>query len=169
QQGGKARLDAQCLTLRAPLAWDVIIPLAQLLADRLLFAVHARRQQAAGRAQGTRARQHHPETPQCQHGGLGLAQLGQMCFDSREPLVETGLAKHGFPPRGCGFCNFPQLAARREAMSLLKKPPLVSPGTPAPAQPGLERRLALGVALAATKGTSAPEVGQTYARARVLC
>jgi hypothetical protein len=61
-----------------------------------------------------------------------------MCFDSREPLVETGLAKHGFPPCGCGFCNFPQPATRREAMSLLKKPPLMRRGVP----PQLFRRAA---------------------------
>src|SRR2546426_4983529 len=54
--------------------------------------------------------------------------MGQMLHDSCKPLVETSLAKHGFPPLWCGFCNFPQYAARREAMSLFKKPPLMSRG-----------------------------------------
>src|SRR5713101_6343974 len=43
--------------------------------------------------------------------------MGQMCFDSPEPLVETGLAKHGFPPCGCGSSHTPQYAARREVIS----------------------------------------------------
>src|SRR5262249_43614038 len=58
----------------------------------------------------------------------GLAQLGQMCCDSTKPLVETGLAKHSFPPCGCGLLRIPQYAARREAMSHVKNPPLMSPG-----------------------------------------
>jgi predicted ATPase/class 3 adenylate cyclase len=43
------------------------------------------------------------------------------------------------------------------------------PETPARSQQELDLQLALGVALAATKGTGAREVEQTYARARVLC
>jgi hypothetical protein len=44
-------------------------------------------------------------------------------------LVETGLAKHGFPPFGCGSSHTPQYAARREVHHLLfKKPPLVRGG-----------------------------------------
>jgi predicted ATPase len=43
------------------------------------------------------------------------------------------------------------------------------PETPARAQQELDLQMALGVALAATKGFAAPEVEQTYARARVLC
>jgi predicted ATPase len=43
------------------------------------------------------------------------------------------------------------------------------PDTPARAQQELDLRLALGPALMATKGFAAPEVEQTYARARVLC
>jgi class 3 adenylate cyclase/predicted ATPase len=43
------------------------------------------------------------------------------------------------------------------------------PETPARAQQELEIQTALGPALMATKGQAAPEVEQTYARARVLC
>jgi predicted ATPase len=43
------------------------------------------------------------------------------------------------------------------------------PDTPARAQQELELQLALGPALMATKGQAAPEVEQTYARARALC
>src|SRR5262249_30825116 len=52
-----------------------------------------------------------------------------MLHDSRPPLVETGLAKHGFPPCGCGSLHTPHYAVRREVNHLLfKKPPLVRPG-----------------------------------------
>ena len=43
------------------------------------------------------------------------------------------------------------------------------PETPARAQQELDFQLALGPALMATKGPGAPEVDQTYARARALC
>jgi predicted ATPase len=43
------------------------------------------------------------------------------------------------------------------------------PETPARAQQELDLQIALGPALSATKGPAAPEVEQTYARARVLC
>ena len=43
------------------------------------------------------------------------------------------------------------------------------PETPARAQQELDLQIALAPALAATRGTSAPEVEQTYARARALC
>ena len=43
------------------------------------------------------------------------------------------------------------------------------PETPARVQQELDLQLALGPALIATKGQSAPEVGQTYARVSVLC
>jgi predicted ATPase len=43
------------------------------------------------------------------------------------------------------------------------------PETPARAQQELDLQLALGPALIATRGNAAPEVEQTYARARVLC
>src|SRR5262249_16202186 len=43
------------------------------------------------------------------------------------------------------------------------------PQTPARAQQELDFQLALGPALMATKGPGAPEVDQTYARARALC
>jgi predicted ATPase len=43
------------------------------------------------------------------------------------------------------------------------------PETPARAQQELDLQLALGPALIATKGGAAPEVEQTYARARALC
>jgi predicted ATPase len=43
------------------------------------------------------------------------------------------------------------------------------PDTPVRAQQELELQIALGPALMATKGQAAPEVEQTYARARALC
>jgi predicted ATPase len=43
------------------------------------------------------------------------------------------------------------------------------PDTPARAQQELDLQLALGLAFIATKGSAAPEVQQTYARARALC
>ena len=43
------------------------------------------------------------------------------------------------------------------------------PETPARNHQELNLQTALGAALAATKGTAAPEVEQTYARARALC
>jgi predicted ATPase len=43
------------------------------------------------------------------------------------------------------------------------------PDTPARAQQELDLQIALGPALVATKGMAAPEVEQTYARARALC
>jgi predicted ATPase len=43
------------------------------------------------------------------------------------------------------------------------------PKLPARAQQEIDLQLALGQALSATKGYAAPEVGQTYARARELC
>ena len=50
-----------------------------------------------------------------------------MLHDRCPPFVESGLAKHGFPPCGCGSSHTPHYAARREVHHLLfKKPPLVS-------------------------------------------
>src|SRR5262249_13064513 len=95
----------------------VVIPFAQLLTYRLLFTLHPGCQQATDGTQGTRARQYHPEAPQGQHGGLGLAQMGQMLHDSRPPLVETSLAKHGFPPGGCWLLHIAQYAVGREVIS----------------------------------------------------
>src|SRR5262249_49800469 len=43
------------------------------------------------------------------------------------------------------------------------------PETPVRAQQELDLQLALGLALGATKGTTAPEVEQIYIRARALC
>src|SRR2546427_9518490 len=41
-----------------------------------------------------------------------------MLHDCCQPLVETGLAKHGFPPcRGCGLSHTPQYAVGREVPS----------------------------------------------------
>ena len=40
-----------------------------------------------------------------------------MLHDRRQPLVVTGLTKHGFPPHGCGFVPTPQYAVRREGRS----------------------------------------------------
>jgi predicted ATPase len=45
----------------------------------------------------------------------------------------------------------------------------ILPETPARAQQELDLQLALGSALMATKGTAAPEVEQSHARARALC
>jgi len=124
QRDRKTGLDVQDLTLGAALARGVVIPFAQLLPYGLLLALHPLGQQVTHRGQGPRAGQHHPEAPQGQHGRLGLAQRRQMVHDRRQPLVETGLAKHDFPPYGCGSLHTPQYAVRREANHLLfKKPP----------------------------------------------
>src|SRR5262249_8506114 len=77
--------------------------------------------------------QHHPEAPQREHRGLGLAQRRQMVPDGGEPLVETSLAKHHFPPCGCGASHTPQYAVRRAINHLpFKKPSLVSRRPPPP-------------------------------------
>ena len=103
QQGRKAGFDTQCLALGPPFAWGVIVPCTQLLAHRLLFALHALGQQLTDRGQGARAGQPHAHAPQGHYRGLGLAQRGQMRHESRLPLVNTGLAMQGFPPWHCGF------------------------------------------------------------------
>ena len=51
--------------------------------------MHPLGQQVTDGSQGTRAGQHHPDAPQGQHRGLGLAQMGQMMHDGYLPLVET--------------------------------------------------------------------------------
>ena len=53
----------------------------------------------------------------------------------------------------------------RRGLALL----IALPETPERAQQELDLQLALGPALMATKGSAAPEVEQTYARARMLC
>jgi predicted ATPase len=45
----------------------------------------------------------------------------------------------------------------------------ILPETPTLAQQELDLQIALGSALMATKGVTAPEVEQTYTRARALC
>src|SRR5438132_3278214 len=40
-----------------------------------------------------------------------------MVHDRCPPLVESGLAKHGFPPVGCGSVHTPQSAGGREVAS----------------------------------------------------
>src|SRR5215468_7240107 len=45
--------------------------------------------------------------------------MRQMLHDGRPPLVETGLAKHAFPPYGCGSLHTPQYVVRREGNHLL--------------------------------------------------
>ena len=137
QQGCKASLDAQGLTLGTPFALGVIVPCAQLLAHRLPVALHPLSQQVTHRGQGTRVDQHHAEAPQRQHGGLGLAEMGQMVHDRCPPLVEPGLAQHGFPPYGCGSLHTAQYVVRREVHHLLfKKPrPVVGGACEPPGRP----------------------------------
>jgi DNA-binding winged helix-turn-helix (wHTH) protein/predicted ATPase len=68
--------------------------------------------------------------------------------------------------------NATRRSAHREAIALLTQGLALLaqlPETPARAQQELDLQLALGPALMATKGQSAPEVEQTYARARQLC
>jgi predicted ATPase len=57
------------------------------------------------------------------------------------------------------------IAYIRRGLELLES----QPDTPARAQQELDLQLALGPALMAANGWAAPEVEQTYARARVLC
>ena len=116
-QGRTAGLDVECLALGAPLPRGVVIPCAPLLPPGLLRAPQPLGQQVTHRGQGTRAGQPHPKAPPGPHGGLGLAQIGQLLPARRPPWVATGLANHGFPPCGCGSLHTPQSAARRAVIS----------------------------------------------------
>src|SRR5262249_53673312 len=57
------------------------------------------------------------------------------------------------------------LAHLRQGLALLQ----TLPETPERTQQALSLHIALGVSLLATKGSAAPEVGETYTRARQLC
>src|SRR5205807_581148 len=76
--------------------------LAQLLAHGGLFAAQPRRQKRTDGGQRTGARQHHPQAPQGQDGGLRFAQVGQVGLDDRRPFGDTGVARHRDPPWGDG-------------------------------------------------------------------
>jgi predicted ATPase len=99
-------------------------------------------------------------------------------------IVETQpeLVAHHYIEAGCGAQAIPywqwagQQALQRSAnleavrhltIGLELLAPL--PDTPERAQQELDLQIALGPALMATKGPAAPEVEQTYARARALC
>jgi predicted ATPase len=86
--------------------------------------------------------------------------------------TEAGLTEQAIPYWQRAGQQALQRSANPEAVQhLTKSLALLAtlPETPARAQQELDLQLALGPALSATKGTAAPDVEQTYARARALC
>jgi DNA-binding winged helix-turn-helix (wHTH) protein/predicted ATPase len=113
------------------------------------------------------------------HRAIGTRLEGAYGVQAGERAAE--LARHF--ERGCELAravhylrqagtNALRRSAHREAVALLTQGLALLaqiPETPARAQQELALQIALGPALIATKGTAAPEVEQTYARARALC
>jgi predicted ATPase len=86
--------------------------------------------------------------------------------------TEAGLAEQAIPYWQRAGEHAAQRSAHLEAVRHLTKGLellTILPESPARAQQELDLRLALGPALMATLGMGAPEVKQTYARARALC
>jgi class 3 adenylate cyclase/predicted ATPase len=86
--------------------------------------------------------------------------------------TEAGLTEQAIPYWQRAGQQAMQRSAHPEAISHLTKGLALLatlPETPARAQQELDVLIALGPALMATKGFAAPEVEQTYARARALC
>ncbi len=129
---GPVRFHEQPRLLRALCHLQEVVGKCMGAADRLPLTLHAGRPQTTDGGQGTRAGQDHPEVPQRQRGGLGLAHMGQMVHDRCQPWVEPCLAKHGFPPCGCGSLHTPQSAVGREVTSpaFQKTSPCKSPLPP---------------------------------------
>jgi predicted ATPase len=102
-------------------------------------------------------------------------------YGARAPELAAELAEHFVRGRNAEQAvHYLQLAgaqavqrsAHREALQHLTRGLellAMLPETPARTQQELNLQLALGQALSATKGIAAPEVEQTYARARALC
>jgi class 3 adenylate cyclase/tetratricopeptide (TPR) repeat protein len=86
--------------------------------------------------------------------------------------TEAGLGTHALPYWQRAGERAVQRSANTEAITHLTKALQLlktQPDTPERLQQELTLQLALGTPLMATKGYSAPEVGQAYARARELC
>jgi hypothetical protein len=131
QPGRQTRLHSQGLAFGTALVPHVVIPLAPLLAYGLLLAVHPSRQQTTDGRQRAGPRPHQPQALQRHHTMLGLAHMRHMRHDRCPPWVETGLAKHGFPPRGCRALHTPQYAGWREVtVSDFQKPSPCMPPFP---------------------------------------
>src|SRR2546429_60424 len=107
QQGQKAGLDAEGAAVRPAFGRSFVAELAQLLAHGILFAAQPRGQERTDGGQGTRACQDHAQTPQRQHRGLGLAQVGHVRLDGLRPFGDTRVARHTFPPRMYGIYRYP--------------------------------------------------------------
>ena len=157
--------------------------LAQLVEAELLYQrgrppratyifKHALVQEAAYQSFLRRTRQHYHQQ---------VAELMERRFTD---LVQTEpeLVAHHYTEAGCPAQAIPywqragqqalQRSANLEAVQHLTTAlELLAtlPETPARAQQELDLQIALGPALMATKGPAAPEVEQTYARARALC
>jgi class 3 adenylate cyclase/predicted ATPase len=104
------------------------------------------------------------------------AQFPETCEIQPELLAqhyaEAGLREQAIAYRQRAGQQALQRSANPEAVQhLTKSLELLAtlPETPARAQQELDLQLALGPALGATKGSAAPEVEQTYIRARALC
>src|SRR5207244_11137702 len=98
-----AGLHADGAAVRPTFGRGFVAELAQLLAHGVLFTAQPCRQERTDGGQCTGARQHHTETPQCQYGGLGLGQMGQMGLNGHGPFGHTGVARHRYPPWGYGI------------------------------------------------------------------
>ena len=118
QQRHKAGLHGERTPCRPALGGGLVAELAQLLAHGRLFAVQPRRQEGTDGRQRTGARQHHPQAPQGQDGGLRCAQVGQTGVDGPGPFGHTGVARHRFPPRMHGVYSFPYNALGRSVLPL---------------------------------------------------
>jgi predicted ATPase len=104
------------------------------------------------------------------------ARFPEVCETQPELLAqhytEAGLSVQAIPHWQRAAQQALQRSAHVEAINHLTKGlELLTtlPDTPGRAQQELDLQLALGPALMATKGFAAPEVEQTYARARALC
>jgi predicted ATPase len=157
--------------------------LAQLVGAELLYQrgrppratyifKHALVQEVAYQSLLRRTRQHYHQQ---------VAELLERRFPDLAQ-TEPDLMAHHYTEAGCPPQAIPywqragqqahQRSANLEAVQHLTKGlELLAtlPETPARAQQELDLQLALGPALVATKGAAAPEVEQTYARARALC
>ena len=102
QQRPKAGLHGECAPGGPAFGGGLVAQLAQLLAHGGLFAAQPGRQEGTDGGQRTGARQHHPQAPQGQDGGLRFAQVGQVGLDNRRPFGDTGVARHRDPPWGDG-------------------------------------------------------------------
>lgn len=115
---GPVRFHEQPRLLRALCHLQEVVGKCMGAADRLLLALHAGRPQTTDGGQGTRAARTIPKFHSANTVVWGLlTYMGQMVHDRCQPWVEPCLAKHGFPPCGCGSLHTPQSAVGREVTS----------------------------------------------------